>query len=330
MNVKKYIIYRTTIIFGVVAAMFLIGSKVAMAQQFSVSSFRQLENDITAYIAPVADLNDEACALVKIMCNNDFAFSSPLGIVKRTNEVGEVWLYLPKGSVLLTIKHPQWGVLRDYRFPKVLESRVTYELKLNTPALELPKDSIVVVQKDTVLVRDTVISKTIVEVPIEKVKVKREPVKWMSGASVAFGNGSPAYGVRAIAMRLHGFYIAGLYNFTSISSVGECNSEGVSTDGTPIPYDTGNVEYSYFATVAGAIHKIYKNILLYEGVGYGKMDVAYEKVTNEYWLNKDDSCKGFAAEIGLLYNIKRISVSAGIVTIAGRYWLPEVGLVVSF
>ena len=116
----------------------------AVAQDFSVRSFRTLVNDITAYIDPVRDLNDEACALIKVVGDEDFVFSSPLGIVKRKNEVGEIWIYLPAGSVMMTIKHPRWGVLRDYRFPTPLESRMTYEIRLTPPLdyrrpLEMPE-----------------------------------------------------------------------------------------------------------------------------------------------------------------------------------------------
>ena len=67
----------------------------AEAQNFKVKSFRLLQNDITAWVNPVKDLNDEACALVKVVGDADFAFSSPLGIVARRNEVGEIWIYLP-------------------------------------------------------------------------------------------------------------------------------------------------------------------------------------------------------------------------------------------
>ena len=79
------------------------------AQEYSVASFRLLPNDVSAFIHPERDLNDEACALVKVECPVDFAFSSPLGIVKRKDEVGEVWLYLPKGTKTLTLKHPDWA-----------------------------------------------------------------------------------------------------------------------------------------------------------------------------------------------------------------------------
>ena len=103
------------------------------AQDFSVASFRLLPNDVSAFIDNVRDLNDEACALMKVEAPSDFAFSTPLGIVKRKDEVGEIWLYLPKGTKMLTLKHPEWGVIRDYKLDKPLESRMTYELKLNLP-----------------------------------------------------------------------------------------------------------------------------------------------------------------------------------------------------
>ena len=48
-----------------------------------------MPNDVSAFITPVRDLNDEPCALVKVEAPSDFAFSTPLGIVSRKDEVGE-------------------------------------------------------------------------------------------------------------------------------------------------------------------------------------------------------------------------------------------------
>ena len=78
----------------------------AQAQKFAVKSFRMLPNDVSAFIEPVHDFNDEGCALVKVQGTADFVFSSPLGIVKRVDNVGEIWIYLPRGSKKITIKHP--------------------------------------------------------------------------------------------------------------------------------------------------------------------------------------------------------------------------------
>ena len=109
----------------------------AWAQRFSVVSFKMLPNDVSAFINPVRDLNDEDCALVKVIASEDFAFSTPLGIVKRIDKTGEIWLYLPRGSKKITIKHPTWGVLRDYAFPGKVVSHMAYELRIEEPVAPL-------------------------------------------------------------------------------------------------------------------------------------------------------------------------------------------------
>lgn len=118
---------------------------------FSVESFRQLPTDVSAFIDAVRDLNDEACALLKVVAPADFAFSSPLGIVERRDKVGEIWLFLPKGTKSITLKHPQWGVLRDYAFGTKLESRMTYEMRLRLP------QAAVVEKHDTVVYTQTIV-----------------------------------------------------------------------------------------------------------------------------------------------------------------------------
>ncbi len=326
-KLKVKLPYRAIILFFL-----LIFQGRADAQQFNVKLFRELPNDITSYINPVVDLNNEACALIKVICNSDFAFSTPLGIVKRKNEVGEVWLYLPKGSVLITLKHPQWGVIRDYRLPKPLESRVTYELQLSTPYVEESANAgpVVVVQKDTVLVRDTVISQKIVEVPVKKIRKERPPVVWSAGVAISVSEYSPAYGLRVMAMRRHGLYIGGYWNMNSTPTAGKCNSDGLSIDGKETPYDTGRVRDSRYAVVAGGVEKICNNLYLYEGIGYGSREILYEKVDAGWWLNEDDSYRGFAAEAGIMYQLGRVHITAGVMTYSGKCWEPSAGVSLTF
>lgn len=156
------------------------------AQEFSVAGFRLLPNDVSAFITPVRDLNDEPCALVKVEAPSDFAFSTPLGIVSRKDKVGEIWLYLPKGSKLLTIKHPEWGVLRDYRFSKPLESRMTYELKL-----KLPKPTPIIQEK-----HDTIVEvKTVIDtIAIPQVR-KKMPLALYTLATLSLHEDGPSYGL---------------------------------------------------------------------------------------------------------------------------------------
>ena len=100
------------------------------AQKFKVEGFRLLPNDVSAFIEPVRDLNGEDCALIKVQGDPDFVFSSPLGIIKRVDNTGEIWIYLPRKSKTLTIKHPRYFVMRDYRFPLKIDWHLTYELRL--------------------------------------------------------------------------------------------------------------------------------------------------------------------------------------------------------
>ena len=106
------------------------------AQDISVSSFRALENDLTAntHGTMEKDFNGETAALIKVMTTEQgFAFDGGMvGIVKTKQGIGEIWVYVPHGIKKITIQHPQLGVLRDYFFPISIEKARTYEMKLTT------------------------------------------------------------------------------------------------------------------------------------------------------------------------------------------------------
>ena len=104
------------------------------AQKISVSSFKSLDTDLTANTAGTMenDQNGETAALIKVVTTQTgFTFDGgALGIVKTKQTPGEIWVYIPRGSKKITIKHPQLGVLRDYFFPIAIESARTYEMVL--------------------------------------------------------------------------------------------------------------------------------------------------------------------------------------------------------
>ena len=106
----------------------------------SVSSFRALENDLTAntYGTMEKDQNGEIAALIKIVASEQgFTFDGGMvGITKVKQEVGEIWVYVPHGIKKITIKHQHLGVLRDYYFPIPIEKARTYEMKLTTGRVE--------------------------------------------------------------------------------------------------------------------------------------------------------------------------------------------------
>ena len=104
------------------------------SQTISVSSFKLLGTDLTANTAGTIEMdqNGETAALIKVVTTQTgFTFDGgALGIVKTKQTPGEVWVYIPKGSKKISIKHPQLGVLRDYYYPIAIEAARTYEMVL--------------------------------------------------------------------------------------------------------------------------------------------------------------------------------------------------------
>lgn len=289
------------------------------AQDFSVASFRLLPNDVSAFINNVRDLNDEACALIKIEAPADFAFSTPLGIVKRKDEVGEIWLYLPKGTKMLTLKHPTWGVIRDYKLGKPLESRMTYEMKLN-----LPKPSIV--EKHDTIVQVKTVTDTIT-IPQMKPKV---PLSIYTMATVNIHQDGPSFGIFLAMMRRHGFFVHASSDFKSIgSTTGTCQKDGSIEGSNPMPYYSGAARHSIFTITAGCIHRLGRKYSLFEGIGYGRSATAWQLAKSEggsYLLNDGLTHKGMTGEIGGIATFGSVALSASVITIAGKQWQGCIGI----
>lgn len=310
---------------------FILFATVVQGQEFSVNQFRVLANDITAYITPVRDLNDEACALLKVVGNHDFVFSTPLGIVERRNEVGEIWLYLPKGTIQITIKHPQWGVLRDYMFGQALESRMTYELTLNEP--------IEYVHPATISLKGTPNSPFIKQETKHPVKEwkhipfkrPKEPLHYILLANMGISANNLSAGIRLGMMRKHGGYILFQSNFNNKpQTIGKCDKNGLLDNGTITPYYTGKTTKSEYMIMMGGIHRLWSSIYLYEGLGYGNRLVAWENANNTYYENSHYSTKGIAAEIGLMHRFNRLIMSVGTQTISGKHWVGNIGFGIHF
>lgn len=300
------------------------------SQEFSVASFQVLPNDVSAFINNVRDLNDEACALIKVEAPSDFAFSTPLGIVKRKDEVGEIWLYVPKGTKMLTLKHPQWGVIRDYKLGKPLESRMTYEMKLNLPKPAIAEKHDTIIQIKTVT--DTI------AIPQAKPKMA---LSIYALATIALHQDGPSYGIFFAMMHRHGFFLHASSDFKSIGKTeGNCDKDGNITKTSSTsnrtngntsnkPYYTGETRHSNYTITAGAIHHIYKSLRIFEGIGYGRSATAWQMGESEgggYLLNDGLTHKGVAGEVGILGSIGRLTLSASAITIAGKQWQGSIGI----
>lgn len=298
------------------------------AQQFRVRGFRQLDNDISAYISPVRDLNDEACALVKIVGGSrEFAFSTPLGIVKRKNDVGEVWLYLPRGSRLITLKHPQWGVLRDYQFPRPLESRITYELSLDIPLVFTTPEQRPLKGNPVAFDKSPHQVARLRSSTPPRIYRPQEKLRLLLMATAGIGKEASG-GLRIGLMRRHGAYISLQSDFHTLPAhTGECNRQGIPDGADGSPYYTGNTRQGRFSLQVGGIQRLNHagTLLLYEGVGYGEHRVTWETANGPWLRNRGLSARGFSAEAGAICRIRRWLFSAGVQTIAGKQWEGTVG-----
>lgn len=301
------------------------------AGDFSVGSFRQLPNDISAFINPVKDLNDEDCALIKIIAPEDFVFSSPLGIVKRIDKVGEIWLYLPRKSKMLTIKHPEYGVLRDYAFPEKIESHLTYEMLINLPAKDIPMDgpqtSLTTLVTDTLIVTktDTVMLKT---------PKSRTPFSMSLLATATLGGNARTLmgGLMLTAMRAHGAYVSVSSDFCrNVRTIASSDKTGC-IDGV-CPFYSGHTRNSAFQVSGGAVHKISSHFNIFEGVGYGHNRRYWQKAASEgggYVKNSHYSYDGVLIEAGVMASYRKLQVSASISTIEGSQWFGSTGVGIKF
>ena len=309
----------------------ILSSLSAAAQKFSVSNFRTLSTDISAFIDPVKDLNGDDCALIKVQGSPDFVFSTPLGIVKRVDNVGEILLYIPRRSKKITIRHPQWGVLRDYQFPTRIDSHITYELTLEPPlqsavaTTEIPmkvttiRDTLIITQTDTLIVS-----------PPARVY----PLVVTTSAGIVAGGNSRnvAPDLFFSIMKKHGAFVHFATDFGKVGSTkGICDKNGVYNGSTP--FYSGRKRHGFVMITGGAVHHLSNLFTIFEGAGYGSNVLAWELAPSEgsgYLRNSHYSYKGYCIEAGAILNIKRISLRASANTIKGKQWFGSMGVGINF
>ncbi len=116
----------------IISTIFVLLSTIAFSQNISISSFRCIEEDISARVANVKDINGELCALIIVNTPVQGFEFSVANIEKTEQKTGEIWIYISPGSRFITLKHRDLGSLRNYNFPQTIESGKTYEMVLKT------------------------------------------------------------------------------------------------------------------------------------------------------------------------------------------------------
>lgn len=102
------------------------------SEVWTVESFARCDLDMDAKINfPVEDSDGDKCAIIKVETPyTGFNFDTGvLKVIRTVQRPGEIWVYVPKGVMKLTIGHEK-GVLREYLLPETTAEGVVYSLKL--------------------------------------------------------------------------------------------------------------------------------------------------------------------------------------------------------
>lgn len=108
----------------------------AFSQNMSIESFRCLDNDLSARVAKLKDINGELCALIRLNTpERGFEFSG-CNVEKTEQKTGEIWVFVSPGVKFITIKHRDFGAIINYPFPESIKSGYAYEMKLRTARIK--------------------------------------------------------------------------------------------------------------------------------------------------------------------------------------------------
>lgn len=114
----------------------------------------------------------------------------------------------------------------------------------------------------------------------------------------------PAYGLMAGCVKGVGFYVKGVTNF--LKPIG----------GNVNYYDTGmgfieKQTYQYWSASGGVIVRLGCPLHLYYGLGYASYKYRLKGINGEWYHVYDRDKSGLAYDIGLMFRIKRVIISAG-------------------
>ena len=261
------------------------------SSEFRVKSFRKLDWDVDARVNyPMMDQNNKKAALIKVVTTiSGFDFDvGVMGVVEVKKEIGELWVYVPENVRAITIRHPEFGVIRNYRFEIPIESASVYELTLETPKKEREK---------VVIVKDSIVYITLP--PEEKPKVKKEqrPYEIILAPSLGFPLSSEALG-----------------HFGFIAAYGK-EKYGINAQ-TDFFFASDRKRIGI--TIGGNI-KCGKRTRLLSGIGY-----CHEY--DYFFDTKESMATGIDINAGALMAFGPIAVYVGARTVAFKYYYAEVGV----
>lgn len=138
-----------------------------------------------------------------------------------------------------------------------------------------------------------------------------------------------SYGLMLGYVKKFGGYIKFRSDFNFAQPSYQCNANG-EIDGGGLIWSSGKQRKSRMQATCGALFRLAGWCYPYVGAGYGSRGVQWQDYEGQWAQVSDYSCKGIAAEAGLILKFGPVAVSAGASTTAFRYTDLEIGIGVMF
>ena len=303
-----------------------------MAQEIKIEDFQKLERDMSARTAKVKDVNGDLCALLKIeTTEKGFEFSG-CNIEKTEQKTGEIWLFASPGVKFITIKHKDFGVLRNYQFPQSIESGVVYQIKLSTEAKE--------VKIDTSTINKAVESK--IDAKMEELNKKLALLEEMQkqSSSQKPKRIRPVYNKETFAMLNAAYSVAPQTSFgltygmqktwgwyVSVASGLKFDALGATkedADGTNDYFYDDNKTTSRLSIHGGAMYRIAKPLSIKLGVGYGVRNLAFTTQDGDCIKIPSASYSGLEFSAGVHLSFGRMAFSVDVLGLGTDFKYSEI------
>lgn len=253
------------------------------AQEIRVKSFKKLDRDLFARTNERLDKNEDPCTVLRFITSGKGLQFEGNVIGDPLYFAGETLIYMTQGSKRVTIKHPDYGVLR-YEFPEKLDRQCVYEIPLKL--IESPDN-----RTRALLIGGINVStkgKVVPSVMLGFVK------KW----------GAYAKGVSDFRMK------AGSADF-EVDNTGNYN-------GIPV-WLNSDAKLERTALTVGGLFRPWKMLYMYMGGGYGWRNVVYETANDSWAKNMERSYEGYEVEGGFIFRLFGLSMMVGIQTNQFKY-----------
>ena len=239
----------------------------------------------------------------------------------------------------ITIKHKNFGVIREFAFGIPIVSAAVYELVLNTPT------------KATEYIYIPVIDSTTTNKPdsLDYYGHELQQPHWPEDEESRFESSVfilasagviPDFsaGIMSGKVIRHkdkkmggGYYVKARSNFKFQTRFDyECLSDGTRNGEAIWTKQDGSTWKTRYTVTCGGIWHCHKNLNILAGTGYGVKSLIWEDINGDRAKVKDCSFRGLAADLGTMATFGKFAITAGVSTVKFKYFDFEVGIGVIF